>query len=364
MPKLHKVFLRGFSAKVFNQTKGHKLWQKEQLGRQRKNILRFLIILALAAIIFNLVFRFSQVTSLIFRPFNKLQSTLNYEKGLDFKTRVNILLMNLKSDRADELALLSYEQKEESLVVIFIPREVEVSLPKNYGTQPLYSSYWLGQTEKEKRGIDILLSSAQKALAVPIDGYISLEEVQIREENLKKLKEKLFTLDFFLQPFKEGWPSKQIKTSLSLKDFLSLSWKIKNTRSLDKLEFIYLDKTLKGVNFDPQLLDNMISENLLDTNLASEAKKIEIRNATQVSGMGNFVSRVIANMGLEVVSVKNEEQTTETLIYAKENSRTVAKLAKFLQVKIIREELPDAQGDIIIVLGRDFYHRLELISNQ
>ena len=363
MPKRHKVFLRGFSAKVFSQTKGHKLWQKEQLGRQRKNILRFLIILALAAIIFNLVFRFSQVTSLIFRPFDKLPSTLNYEKGLDFKTRVNILLINLKSDQVEELALLSYEQKEESLVVIFIPREVEVSLPKNYGTQPLYSSYWLGQTEKEKKGIDILLSSVQIALAVPIDGYIALEEVHFSEENLKKLKEQLFSFNFFLKPLKKGWPPKQIKTSLSLKDFLQLSWKTKNTRSLDKLEFIYLDKTLKGATFDPQLLDNTISENLLDTNLASEAKKIEIRNATQVSGMGNFVSRVIANMGLEVVSVKNEEQTTETLIYAKESSRSVAKLSRFLQAKITKKELPNSQGDIVIVLGRDFYHRLELISD-
>ena len=79
--------------------------------------------------------------------------------------------------------------------------------------------------------------------------------------------------------------------------------------------------------------------------------------------MGNFVSRVIANMGLEVVSVKNEEQTTETLIYAKESSRSVAKLSRFLQAKITKKELPNSQGDIVIVLGRDFYHRLELISD-
>lgn len=103
--------------------------------------------------------------------------------------------------------------------------------------------------------------------------------------------------------------------------------------------------------FDPA---SSLSTLFLDKTLYGEAKTISVVNAAGESGMAGRMTKLVTNMGGNVISVTTAEQSTDTstIAYFGERSYTVDRLEKTLHFKLI----PMAKqtfSDIIITIGTD-----------
>lgn len=91
----------------------------------------------------------------------------------------------------------------------------------------------------------------------------------------------------------------------------------------------------------------------VDPAISEEKVSIQITNATDVVGLGNRLTKYIANMGGNVVLVNSSKdaQSKSRILYQKE-SYTVKKISEMLGIE--REEKKmNSISDIIIIIGKD-----------
>lgn len=116
-----------------------------------------------------------------------------------------------------------------------------------------------------------------------------------------------------------------------------------------------------SLSTDQKTVDKLLLGYLADPSVQQENISVAIINATGVSGIGNRVARVIANIGGNVVSVStgDVDQSSSALLYNGKLSYTARKLSRLFRVSpgelANRNALGnDAAGaDIVIVVGKD-----------
>lgn len=139
---------------------------------------------------------------------------------------------------------------------------------------------------------------------------------------------------------KEGF-----KSNLTIFDLLRLSFyaqKISN----DKI-------SEESMALSDKSSSQTISDWFTDPGIAKENINIEVTNATQTSGLGNKVAKIITDMGGNVVLVNNSQNTEKkSKIYYKEDSYTARKISKMLGIPLEKKEV-NAISDIVIQLGGD-----------
>lgn len=105
---------------------------------------------------------------------------------------------------------------------------------------------------------------------------------------------------------------------------------------------------------DTNVLDNVAASLFSDETIASEKVSVGIINSTDVTGLGNRLARVIANIGGNVVSVSSADENRKktSIAYYGEKSYTVTRLSKILGVEPTQTQ---TQGisDVIVVIGAD-----------
>lgn len=123
---------------------------------------------------------------------------------------------------------------------------------------------------------------------------------------------------------------------------------------------IYSQKTDNSKIYEEEISSNKIDEiNKLtakwfqDPQILEENLKIEITNTTNVSGLGNRLGKEISNIGSNVVLITSSPNSVkESKIYYKEDSYTVRKLSKLLNIPTEKKEI-SAISDILIEIGED-----------
>jgi len=90
-----------------------------------------------------------------------------------------------------------------------------------------------------------------------------------------------------------------------------------------------------------------------DHSLYQEGVTISILNATNISGIGNRVAKLITNIGGNVISVatSENEENVSTIAYSKDNTYTLKRLSKILKFKTIKMQ-KSSLSDIIIKVGK------------
>jgi hypothetical protein len=89
-----------------------------------------------------------------------------------------------------------------------------------------------------------------------------------------------------------------------------------------------------------------------DTDIFNEKTSIEIVNSTKINGLGARVSAVLSNMGANVISLKDGEET-KTQIFAKDkDKKTLRRIEGIFELAAQKSENPEI-ADIIINLGKD-----------
>ncbi len=90
-----------------------------------------------------------------------------------------------------------------------------------------------------------------------------------------------------------------------------------------------------------------------DPAISEEKVSIQITNATDVVGLGNRLTKYIANMGGNVVLVNSskDSESKSRILYQKE-SYTVKKISEMLNIPKEKKEM-NSISDVVIVIGKD-----------
>lgn len=132
-----------------------------------------------------------------------------------------------------------------------------------------------------------------------------------------------------------------------------------NLTIIDKVRLSLFSQKTDGSKVEEQEVsvdeeaDRVVSKWFEDPQILKDNLNIEITNTTPVSGLGNKFAKEITNMGGNVVLVNSSPTPAKTSkIYYKNDSYTVNKLSKLLEIPIEKKEV-SAISDIVIEIGED-----------
>lgn len=180
----------------------------------------------------------------------------------------------------------------------------------------------------------------ERLLEIPIDGVVVINGNSISGKESIGEALKLIALSF-----------KNVRSDLTVLDIMRLWW-FGRTVS----EHSVKDETFSQ---DPNLslesqLDSYAQTLFADDTVASEKESISIVNGTDISGFGTRFSRLVTNMGGNVVSVSTSDSKVDhtTISYYGKKSYTLSRIEKVLGIKAVLSKSPEL-ANIVIILGED-----------
>lgn len=315
--------------------------------------------------------------------FSAIQKPLSLNSGIvkssswDGDSSLNFIVAFVKKEDAS-FSVLSFHPKEQNLVILNLSDQIYFNLPKEFGAWQLSSIYPLGQQENPPVGASLLQLSISKLLGLPIDGLIITDHKSYAdnpEELVKRLKN---------NPILMGKLFTQIKTNLSLYQSAKLFWALSKVRSdkivsLDLARSSITDSKLlpdstRVLGVDNFRMDYFIRENMQDQVMVDESVAVAIFNATERAGLAQEVSRVITNMGGNVImtGVTEEKLGQSKVVLKTENLKEISQTAKRLTqiyapdcltkpCVISDQKVTNSRAVINIIIGEDYfdlwYHR-------
>lgn len=256
----------------------------------------------------------------------------------DGQSRVNLIL------DAQDVYFISFDPGEEMLLVVSVSGETYVEATFGFGSYPFGAVYDLG--EIEKIGGRLLVSTAQEFFATPIDAWIKSRDEKLAMNNGESVKEEIVNLT---------WEAS--KTNLTFWDKLRLWWQIKQVR-FDKVKVFNLNEA----DLNPEKIDQVLGPFLMEGKIKEEMFKIEILNSTDKVGLGARISRFINNLGGEVINVGNQEGILPTCVIlvrkGEAGSFTPQRLKKVFSCEIKESESWESRGDLVFIIGNDYWERL------
>lgn len=276
-----------------------------------------------------------------------------FKKSLwDGRHEVNFIV------QAQEVVIFSFNPEKNFLNILRIPGNAYIPLAKGYGEYRITNIYKLGEMEKIGGG-ELLSSSIQRFLAIPIDGWVKLKEEK------KLAGDKL--LPVFLLVLK-----RQAKTNLSWWDLWRLFWQTKNL-AIDQINEVDLKRTnfvsrqtladgSEVFKFETTSVDDLTIKLFSDERVLEEDLQVIVLNGTDHSGLANDMARVIKNLGAELIGVKDHSlEINRSQIFCQSRTQatsyTAQRLAKSFDMELKNEKLNEQEVDLVIVLGEDFWQK-------
>ena len=175
-------------------------------------------------------------------------------------------------------------------------------------------------------------ANSLREVGIPIDGKIKSTSKSSEYTKDKFIK---FLFNYF-----------KLDTDLSIIDVARLAILSQGIGG-DKL-------SLNNLSFnDKKTLSDLSSSLFIDKALQDENRKIQITNSTNVQGLGNKFAKQISNNGGNVVLVNtSQEPTQKSVIYYMQDSYTVNKISKKLNIPIEKRDM-NSISDILIIIGMD-----------
>lgn len=176
-------------------------------------------------------------------------------------------------------------------------------------------------------------------LEIPIEGTVLADTNISGKESISDVL-KLLILDF-----------RSLRTNLTILDVTRLWWDARTISEHSKKDINFIENP--DLSLDTQL-DNYTQKLFTDESVASERESISVINGTEIPGFGSRFSRLITNMGGNVVSVSTSDSKTEhsSISYYGKKSYTLSKIEKTLGIKgVLSKNL--ASANIVVTLGED-----------
>lgn len=327
-------------------------WQEAQSKiRLKKKIKLALVVLSIVILIIT-VGNSARFISSLFKPFN-----LNYEKkSYSWDGKFNLYL-TIRS--GEEVFLLVFNPTDKKVISLEIPPQTLINVPGGFGPWQVRSIYELGE-KSSKAGSSLLKSSLSEAFGLPIDGYLEISKGASKDA----------ILNFKKNPFYFLSETAKFKTELTLLELIRLYLFLQQVRSDKFLSYNLLNEGLLEVAsladgtpayLPSSILDSFVSDNLSDTNIKNEQMTIAVFNGTSYPGLAQRISRMISNMGGNIIILDNSENKFQySAVYGAE-SLTKKRLSQIFNSKyaILDQKpvspagLPASRAHINILLGED-----------
>lgn len=291
---------------------------------------------------------------------------------IDTKHRINFLLFNLNSNKeVSKLLLATYDPEDKGIGFVALRSDIYTNIAYGNGVDLLNKSFLYGESGYGPSSVEDLLVTVSDTLAVHLDGYIYLKDFELNKDNLLSLKSKISGLENLWKVVAlPNFLTTQSRTNLSLLNLAKVYSVVSSIRK-DKITFrelgedFYQKQEVDGnqrLTVYKESLDNFLSKILRDPLIDKEAAKIEIKNGTGKSGLATRASRLVNNLGLEVVSVDNAEveNVEKTLVINYSNKDfTAKKLGSVFDGEVINRPGEEGRrGDVVVVVGLNYYRSL------
>ncbi len=319
---------------------------KKKLKQQTKLAL-FVLGSILTLILISQIINFSKT---LFSPW-KITTQRSYT--WDGKFNINFLI------RSKNLSLVSYNPTDKKIIIVDIPDETYLEAAHGFGKWQLRSIFDLG-------GLNLLKETMQDFFAAPIDGFLDFSG-SFKDKSASEI------VDFLRSNPLGGLNMlSNLKTDLTLFELIKLKFGLSSVR-FDKIVKINLrsngvllkDKLLDGTEIlvaDPNKLDVSLID-LADPSLKNEHKTVALFNATEKGLFAQKWSRLITNMGGDVIITSNAKNISDKTYVVGEKSNTYVRLSQVFKSKCKAqdcdkiqksdEDLTSSRGQINIKLGLD-----------
>lgn len=331
-------------------------WKLEQKKRRQKNFFSLLKgIISLLLLLLVVFLSFS-----IVKTISKVQ--------LNFHGRTTVVLNTIP------VLLLSFEPKNK-LIIISLPSNIYLQVPRGFGSYKLSSIWDLGDLEKSVGGGRLLKETIEEFIGIPVDGWLGWKignyHIGSQEEDIISSKNRLTSWKYLVKPKETLALFKNVQTNLNLLDLVWFWWQIKLTR-FDKMNYIDLSHTevlskltladkSEVVTVNPLALDYFLKELFYDAKIINEHIGIEVLNGTDQAGLANRFSRLITNLGGNIITLGNSDQRIDQCLIIGEKkileSYTGQRFINIFNCKKIIQK-PESRADLQIVVGDDYYRKL------
>lgn len=278
------------------------------------------------------------------------------------ETAINVVIKN------KEISLLHFDPFDKKAILLKIPNETYIEVPKGYGSWRIDSIYELGEAGSEPIGPLLLKDSITSLVGIPIDGILIFKNPfdSSIDDEIKSLRGnplKIFSL------------LKNVTGDLTLMETASLFWNISKVRE-DKLTLLDLYQTeitkskllpdqSRVLGVDIVNLDLFIRKNLSDSAISQEDESVAIYNTTNHPGLAQSAARWVSNLGVDVVVISSSSiNHDKTSVIGIKKSLTFKRLAEIFapnclntKCKIKDADLNLDRSEINIILGEDFYEQ-------
>lgn len=265
--------------------------------------------------------------------------------------------------RSTKTSLLTFNPKEEKVVIINIPDELLLEVPGGFGMWQLRAIYELGEAQKGIGGDRLLTSALTSFLAIPIDGFLDFSALQ-------PAKSAAEIVDMIRNPISGLNLLSSLKTDLTPWELLNLKLSLSGVRfdkikrvDLDKLDVLDKATLLDGtavLKADPVKLDSVLSD-LTDPTIVKEHKSIAIFNATDHPQLALKAARLITNLGGNVIITANARDKLPKTLLSGEESPTLTRLRQIFKVNdkigLNDEDIASSRAQINLFLGEDYAAR-------
>lgn len=323
-------------------------WKETQSKNQRRkrNKLALLVLLFVVLLLF-LSWGINFTRTIFTAPKG---SSLKRNHTWNGEFNINLVL------RSKNISLFSYNPKEEKIMIIPLPDETFLEVPHGFGSWQIRSVYGLG-------GDALLAETLASFFAIPVDGFLDLNIPKKGGEIIKDLRENFLSGANYLS---------FLKTNLTIWELYKLKMGIKGVR-FDKVEEFNVRSVMDQSTLadgtqvytaDPVRIDSILSD-FTDPQIVAEHKSIAIFNATPTPGLAQKWSRLITNLGGNVIITTNAKHEVKKTQVIGEKSKTLERLTqifdldcqnnpKCVKISPADEDLTTSRAQINVFLGEDF----------
>lgn len=279
----------------------------------------------------------------------------------DGRSSINLIV------KASDWSLLNFDPVEKKLTVLKIPDETFIELPKNLGNWKISSIFELGQSENPANGAKLLEDSLSRMFGLPVEGTLIINQEKQVEDIIRGFNKNF--LNSFLSLDK-------MESDLTKKELVNLMLQISGTRS-DKIVFldlgsseitesILLGDSSRVLGIDTIKLDLFIRDKMTDDLIFNEEKTVAVFNSTDHPGLANEATRMITNLGGNVIITSNSAQNLDESVIFEEGqtSETFIRLSQIFAPECLSKacqisdpKVNSSRADIKIIIGEDFYQR-------
>ena len=363
--RLQVLFKEAHISKKIDKKKKKKTVVKEQENRKNKKTIALAFWALGTILLILLIGKLFVFLASLDKPYTpEYQPAKNYRWNGAYS--YNLII------KAQDLGLVTIDPFNKQVTVIKVPDDTQIDLPKGYGNYPASSIYDLGQAERPPVGPSLMKASFAHLFGLPVDGFVLVAE----NEKFKTVEEIVASLR--KSPISALSLVKNIKTDLSPNEGLRILSVITSLRE-DKLKIVdigqtsiteskLLPDTTRVLGVDTIHLDLFVRQRMKDPVLLNEEASVAVFNATDHPGLAQEASRILTNMGVNVINVSNTptlKESSQVVVTSQElKEKTRVRVAQLFAPKCITQKcessddkVVNSRADITIVLGEDYFRR-------